>query len=265
MRRRHQGPRAGQGERSAEEGNNVSTPAANASSCQPLKQMPVATPSRARIQCTPQLRSPRARHVEPEPPQPINFDPGPQQPTHIEPRPHQPIETDPRPQQPIETDRGPQQPTNIELGPHQPLDIESGPQQPVDIEPGPQQQPIEYGEHRCQFEEIGDDVVVTAGDGRVACSNCFRWFSPDRVAVHQGICLRVNTEEKKSGRRNRIKGVGSNVRSTTQQRQRPSRSFASGYRPGRRRKTQEELLPGGVVHNRMYRVIDTTSDRRVCD
>lgn len=29
-------------------------------------------------------------------------------------------------------------------------------------------------------------------DGRVACSNCLRRFSPDRVGVHQDICKRVN-------------------------------------------------------------------------
>lgn len=48
-------------------------------------------------------------------------------------------------------------------------------------------------------ERVGDDrghsenvVVITASDGRIACANCKRWFSSDRVGVHQSICKRVN-------------------------------------------------------------------------
>lgn len=35
-------------------------------------------------------------------------------------------------------------------------------------------------------------IVASASDGRIACSNCRRWFSSDRVGVHQDICRRVN-------------------------------------------------------------------------
>lgn len=35
-------------------------------------------------------------------------------------------------------------------------------------------------------------VRVASSDGRVACTNCDRWFSSDRVDVHEDICVRVN-------------------------------------------------------------------------
>ncbi len=40
-------------------------------------------------------------------------------------------------------------------------------------------------------------------DGRVACSNCLRRFSPDRVGVHQDICERVNAAVETRGVRER--------------------------------------------------------------
>lgn len=51
------------------------------------------------------------------------------------------------------------------------------------------------------FTTIGDDGdsggvitrVETSSDGRIACSNCNRRFSSDRVGVHEEICKRVNT------------------------------------------------------------------------
>lgn len=36
-------------------------------------------------------------------------------------------------------------------------------------------------------------ATVALSDGRIACTNCNRWFSSDRVDVHQDICARVNT------------------------------------------------------------------------
>lgn len=48
------------------------------------------------------------------------------------------------------------------------------------------------GDDRAQNENEDCIVVITASDGRVACTNCQRWFSSDRVGVHQNICKRVN-------------------------------------------------------------------------
>jgi len=48
--------------------------------------------------------------------------------------------------------------------------------------------------------EDGSSRQVGA-DGRVACSNCLRRFSPDRVGVHQDICKRVNAAAAKRERR----------------------------------------------------------------
>ncbi|CAM9334124.1 unnamed protein product [Ectocarpus sp. 8 AP-2014] len=53
------------------------------------------------------------------------------------------------------------------------------------------------------FATIGGDgdsggvsnAVETSCDGRIACSNCKRRFSSDRVGVHEEICKRVNTTE----------------------------------------------------------------------
>lgn len=50
---------------------------------------------------------------------------------------------------------------------------------------------------RCGNNSTDDNGEVSNGtvardDGRVACANCRRKFSPDRVGVHQEICRRVN-------------------------------------------------------------------------
>jgi len=34
----------------------------------------------------------------------------------------------------------------------------------------------------------GYEAVNMAADGRVACSNCGRMFSADRIALHQRVC-----------------------------------------------------------------------------
>lgn len=125
-----------------------------------------------------------------------------------------------------------------------------------DIEPGSEQQSIDDGEHRRRPQEDIGDVVVASSDGRVACSNCYRGFSSERVGVHQEICERVNTEENRERHRRRrtIKGVGSNVRSATQQ-QRPWPNLsASGYGAARRRRAQE--FPPGCEHDRTRLTID---------
>ena len=123
-----------------------------------------------------------------------------------------------------------------------------------DIEPGPLQ-PIDDGEHYRHFEDIGD-AVLTSSDGRVACSNCNRRFSSERVDVHQEICERVNTEENRERHRPK-KGVGSHVRPVTQ---RPHRS-ASLYGEARRRRIQ--ALPPGREHNQTRRPFGG-SERPVC-
>lgn len=51
----------------------------------------------------------------------------------------------------------------------------------------------------CSDKEYEEDIRGDrASDGRVACSNCLRKFSSDRVAVHQDICYRINTSETTS-------------------------------------------------------------------
>lgn len=128
------------------------------------------------------------------------------------------------------------------------------------IEPGPQQTPIDNGEHCRHFEDVGDvgDVALTSRDARVACSNCNRRFSSERVGVHQEICERVNTEENRERHIRTKKGVGSSVRSATQ---RPHRS-ASGYGAARRRRRAQEVPPGRE-HNQAHRDFGD-SERLVC-
>ena len=129
-----------------------------------------------------------------------------------------------------------------------------------DTELGPQQQSIDDGKHCRQFEDIEGEVVTASGDGRVACSNCNRRFSAERVRFHQEICERVNTEEHRERRiAGRIKnGVRCNVRSATQ---RPRRS-PSGYGAGRRQRRAQELRPG-FEHDWTHLDFDG-SERLVC-
>lgn len=128
-----------------------------------------------------------------------------------------------------------------------------------DIEPGPQQTSTGDGEHCCHFEDVGgvEDVALTSRDARVACSNCNRRFSSERVGVHQEICERVNTEENRERHRTK-KGVGSNVRSATQR----SHRSAPGYGAARRRRRAQEL-PLGREHNQTHRDFGG-SERLVC-
>lgn len=53
-------------------------------------------------------------------------------------------------------------------------------------------QPGRRGNNSADEDGEVSNGTVARGDGRVACANCRRKFSPDRVGVHQEICRRVN-------------------------------------------------------------------------
>lgn len=56
---------------------------------------------------------------------------------------------------------------------------------------------LELYRHGSNICGIGTDAAYSEMGERVACSNCQRRFSSDRVDVHQEICMRVNTGEIK--------------------------------------------------------------------
>lgn len=68
-------------------------------------------------------------------------------------------------------------------------------------QPRPKQSGDERSSSETNFTTIGDDgnsggvstALEASSDGRIACSNCKRRFSSDRVGVHEEICKRVNT------------------------------------------------------------------------
>lgn len=63
-------------------------------------------------------------------------------------------------------------------------------------------------------EKIEENAAIgaPANDGRIACSNCGRWFSSDRVGVHQDICKRVNTAALSPGGNGNKSGTGKAAR-----------------------------------------------------
>lgn len=65
----------------------------------------------------------------------------------------------------------------------------------------------EVSNHGASDEGDRDTRIVASDDGRVACSNCRRRFSADRVGVHEEICKRVNTDKPKG--RKKMKRIAS--------------------------------------------------------
>lgn len=92
------------------------------------------------------------------------------------------------------------------------------------------------GDGRGHNENKDGNVVVTASDGRIACTNCQRRFSPDRVGVHQNICKRVNPP---SARDTSERGKGTTARSKKAR-------FASPRVEPRRRKSIRPVV--GEIH-----------------
>lgn len=107
-------------------------------------------------------------------------------------------------------------------------------------------------------------AVVTASDGRIACSNCQRWFSSDRVGVHQDICRRVNAAASSPDGDRSKSGT---ARTATINKQ--ATSASSSIRSSSRRRSRARDARGRSVDREKRSIrdrydIDDAGDRMVC-